>query len=271
MGGDEVCLGVGFQHHFEKMTGIEAQDGAAIGGQVADLRQAGVEFPGRVDTWHEDQVVNFADLPSPLVDGADLRAEQKADVIRAHVPGVPGQLLLNGLVVPQAQQPVFLGDELFSDHVHPARVGEVSRGQYIDALDPGPGHKISGCEIFARSPGKFGMNVQVGNESIHVVSWESFRVRKKERSWTMTALVPPAGTLARSIKVPFWAASLRAMARPRPEPTALLVTNGSKHLSIISGARPGPLSTMARVLVFCSKASEMLTFGSLYFQVLARH
>lgn len=101
---------------------------------------------------------------------------------RVHAPGIPGQLLFERPVVAQAQQPALLGFQLFGDDVHPARMSEVARGQDVDTLDPGPGHQISGCEVLARGPGKFGMNVQVGDEIVHVVSWGSFWVRKKERS-----------------------------------------------------------------------------------------
>ena len=77
---------------------------------------------------------------------------------RIHVPGVPGQLLLQGLVVAKTQQPVLFGVELFRDHGHPSRVGEVARGQNVYTLDRGPGREIPGSEVLARSPGKSGMN-----------------------------------------------------------------------------------------------------------------
>jgi hypothetical protein len=80
--GQRVCL----QDHFKEIASVETKDRATVRGQISDLSQAGIEPLRGFEAGHEDQVVDFADLAPPFIDGADLRAEREADPVRAYAP-----------------------------------------------------------------------------------------------------------------------------------------------------------------------------------------
>jgi len=170
MGWNNISQRVRFQNHLQQVARVQAQDGTAIRSEVAHLAKTGVEFLCRVQPRHEHQVVHFTDLPPPLVDGADLRTQEKTHILNSKVTGIPGQLRLDPFGIAQSEQAVFFGFELFAYHLHPAGMSEIARGQDVDSFDRGPGQEVSRSQILARGPGKTGMNMKVGNIGIHDAS-----------------------------------------------------------------------------------------------------
>ena len=65
------------QDDLEKVSGIQAQDGTAVGAEVADPAETVIEPVNRVEVGQEDQVVDFPRFPFPLVNAADLAGENE--------------------------------------------------------------------------------------------------------------------------------------------------------------------------------------------------
>ena len=165
MGRDEHGLGADIQRHLQQVAGVQAQDGTAVGVQVAHQLQPLREAVGIVQRGHEDQVVDFAHLALTLVDGADLGLEQEERPVgvRRCLPLQEVQIL--GRAGQAVQAAGLVAHQLLAQLVPPLRVGEVAGAQHVDALAAGPGRQMPGRELFAGGTGKAGMDVQVGDES----------------------------------------------------------------------------------------------------------
>ena len=164
MGRDEHGLGADIQRHLQQVAGVQAQDGTAVGMQVAHQLQPLRKAVGIVQRGHEDQVVDFAHLALTLVDGADLGLEQEERPvgIRRCLPLQKVQLLRRAGQAVQAAG--LVAHQLLAQLVPPLRVGEIAGAQHVDALAAGPGSQMPGRELFAGGAGKAGMDVQVGDE-----------------------------------------------------------------------------------------------------------
>ena len=164
MGRDEHGLGADIQRHLQQVAGVQAQDGTAVGMQVAHQLQPLRKAVGIVQRGHEDQVVDFAHLALTLVDGADLGLEQEERPvgIRRCLPLQKVQLLRRAGQAVQAAG--LVAHQLPAQLVPPLRVGEIAGAQHVDALAAGPGSQMPGRELFAGGTGKAGMDVQVGDE-----------------------------------------------------------------------------------------------------------
>ena len=149
-----------FQQDFEQVTGVETQDGAAVGLDVADPGQDAVDPFRRGEIRHIEQVVNLAHRAVSFVNGADLGGEQEAagQGSRGYLRQGRGDHLILELVKPRLGR-----DELLLELAEPAGMGEVAGTEEMDALDPGPGGKSLQVAGLAGRPGEGGMDVKISD------------------------------------------------------------------------------------------------------------
>ena len=83
VGGEEDGLGAALQGDGEEVAAGEAEDGAAVGMEVADGFQPAGELFGFMERGEQEEVVDLAGLAALLVDGADLAREDEAGLGRA--------------------------------------------------------------------------------------------------------------------------------------------------------------------------------------------
>ena len=135
MGRDQKSVMAGFQNQLQKIPGVQAQNGPAVGSDVAQALQFVGKGVGRREIREKHQIVVFAGLVVFFVDVADFRFQDE--------PGVSGagrrNLLFQGRldVRFEAEQPGFRLPELFLHLLPPHRMGEIAGGHQLDALDPG--------------------------------------------------------------------------------------------------------------------------------------
>jgi hypothetical protein len=96
----------------------------------------------------------------PLVDTADFSREHEAD--RASCYRLCRQQGRD-VFVSEAEESGFCRFKVFFQPLEPARMGEITRADYLDALGSGPGEKPRRRAFFARGTGKGGVDVQIGD------------------------------------------------------------------------------------------------------------
>ena len=158
-----------FQGNGQKFPGVQAQDGPSVRLKVADRGQGMVDpAHGREIRGHQD-VVDLADPAVFLVDGTDLGGEHKTDPVQGQPVGLdPGrhQGLDRGRINGAQPKKAGLGlDQMLIQMGQPAGMGEIPGPDHLDPLDRGPGCQAGDLAGLARSPGKTGMDMQIGNVS----------------------------------------------------------------------------------------------------------
>ena len=137
MSGNEHGVGVAVFDDFEKFFGVEAKDGAAVGLEVADVGQAGVDLGHGGEVGGDDDVVEFADLASPLVDVGDFDG---GDEVMGLVFDSIWELVINWLgdVGFELVESTIDLVELVLHFNYPLGVGEVAGALDVDALGFAP-------------------------------------------------------------------------------------------------------------------------------------
>ena len=136
MGGDEDVVFVGLQDDLQQVPGIQPQDGAAVGGDVAELSQLVLDLLYGLEVRGQDHMVNLAGLVALLVDGADLRGEHETNVpVGGPVVTRPRVETPLGL---EAEQPRLGRLDFFPKLLSPAGMGEIPRAHNRDPLDATP-------------------------------------------------------------------------------------------------------------------------------------
>ena len=168
MRGHQKGLRMRFQHHFQQIAGIKAQDGPPVGFDVAHLCQAARQAVCGVHVGHVDKVVHLAHLAAAFVDAADFGLE--------HEQGAPGQRLARVLrqfgvqparVAQAVQAAGFVQHQLFGQFLPPLGVREVAGAEHVQPLHPRPRSQMAGVEPTAGGARKAGVDVQVGPELLH--------------------------------------------------------------------------------------------------------
>ena len=166
MGRHQETLRRLFQEDLQQVAGIKPQDRPAVGMDIADTGQLGVD-PGRsLKIGHEQQVMHLAHLAVPLVDGTDLSGEHEPTFSAlAGRAGRWGQYRIDrtpgrGLELEKSGLSRFQG---LLDPGKPAGMGEITGAEQIYSLDPGPGRQADQVALFTGGPGKRRMDMEVGN------------------------------------------------------------------------------------------------------------
>lgn len=166
MGRNEKPVRGLFEENFEEIARIEPKDWPAVGGDVAQSGQGGVDLSNRLEIRDIEQVVHLADLTAPLVDGADLGTENETDGL-----GQDGGLnawwqqrshIMAGISF-QAEKTGFGGFKAVMEMGKPAGMGEIAGPHHRNALDRGPGGQTVQVARLAGGPGKVAMNMEIGN------------------------------------------------------------------------------------------------------------
>ena len=118
--------GRALERDLQQVAGVEAEDRAAVRGEVADPPRAlAVSAPARLEVGHEDQVVDLADPLVLLVDGCDLHLEQEAHRAAGRRRAGPARRL--ALELGRQPEEAGLGrHQLVPDLARPGRVGEIA-------------------------------------------------------------------------------------------------------------------------------------------------
>jgi hypothetical protein len=158
----EVGVRPGVERHFQQIARIEAEDGPAVGSDVADPREAGRQPVGAGEIGQIDQVVDLARALALLVDGRNLGGEHEAH--RRPAGRRQGRQHLGFEVRPQGEQAVAGRHELVLHLGQPRRMHAIAGGDHRDALARRPPGKVFQVEVAAGGAGMAGMYVQVGVE-----------------------------------------------------------------------------------------------------------
>ncbi len=170
MGGDQHCLGHGFQHDFQQVARVQPQNGPSVGIEIADLGQAFGKAVRAFHIRHKNQVVHLAHFAVSLVNGADfrLKAEQRPRPVRMGAGLRSTQnFQLFRLAFQTIEAAGLVKNQLFPQFRPPLRMGEIAGSQHIYALAARPGRQMAGGERLAGGAGKTRMDVQIRNK-IHV-------------------------------------------------------------------------------------------------------
>jgi hypothetical protein len=73
----QVGMGAGFERDLKEIAGIEAENGAAVGGDIADAREPRRHAVDGLEVGGIDQVMDFAGAVTLLVDGRDFDLEHE--------------------------------------------------------------------------------------------------------------------------------------------------------------------------------------------------
>ena len=163
MGGHEIGVGSGFERDLQEIAGIEAENRAPVGRDIADAGEPRRHAVDGLEVGRIDQVVDFAGAIALLVDGGDFDLEHETHRGAARRRYRLRHRLLD--VVAQAIKAGLGGHELLLELGAPGRMGEVAGGDHADALAAGPCGKMLEIEIPARGPRIFRVNVQVRVEA----------------------------------------------------------------------------------------------------------
>ena len=167
VGGNHHRTGCAFQHDFKQITRIKAQNGAAVGIEVADLRQTPRKALRILKGGHKHKIVNLAHLAAAFVDGADLGLQHEQGgrgCQQAGAAGCPHEFEVFRLHSQPVQAGGLVEHQLFAQLCPPLRVRKVARAQDIDALAAGPGSQMTRIEGLACGARKAGMYVQISYE-----------------------------------------------------------------------------------------------------------
>ena len=150
MSRDQVGLGIGFQYDLEQIAGVQPQDGAAVGTDVADFFQLDLECLHRFQGGEEHHIVDLADFIEFLVDIADLAGQHKAHFSPA---GRRDFRIDSGRNLRfEAEQPGLRRFQLFAHLLQPAGMGDVAAAHHLHSLQLRPFVKLLKIEILAGRP-----------------------------------------------------------------------------------------------------------------------
>ncbi len=169
MGGYEKAAFARLKHDLQQVARVEAQNGPAIGAEIADARETLVQAPGAVQIGDINQVMHLARLAVLLIDRGDLHLEHKTDVALGRTIGTLAYLLFQ--IAPQTIQAGFSGNQLILNFLEPAGMSEIAGGQQPDAFAPRPEGQVFQVAVAAGGPREFRMHVQVGIEHCHRASF----------------------------------------------------------------------------------------------------
>ena len=113
-------------------------------------------------------MMHFPHLPVFLVNRADFAGKHEAHRLLARREHV--RLHRAGVVVFQSEEAVFGGRQLFAHLFQPAGMRQVARADDADAFQLRPFMQVLKGQVAARSAGKVGVNVKIGDELHDLVS-----------------------------------------------------------------------------------------------------
>ena len=157
-----MASGIGLQHDLQQVTRVQPQNRPAVGPDVADPLQPGLQPLHRLKRRRKDDVVDLARLIAALVDVADLAAEDEAH--RAAAGGRHIGLDRGGQVGAQPEQTLFGGHELVAHLRQPAGVRDVARPDDVDALELRPAGQVLEGQVAAGGARKMRVDVEVGDK-----------------------------------------------------------------------------------------------------------
>ncbi len=141
VGGHVLARGRDILDDLHQVFGIEAQDGPAVGGDVADGGQLAADLIGALQIRRENERVHFAGGAVLFIDGADLRRQAET---QGYVPGAKplGYGRQGRFRITQSEKTPPVRDQLLPEHCPPLGMGKIARAHQVDALDPGPGGQL---------------------------------------------------------------------------------------------------------------------------------
>ncbi len=161
--GHQVGAVAGFQGDLQQVPGVQAQDRAAVGAEVADAAQPPVELLGGGEIRHVAEVVDLAGALAVLVDGGDLHGQHEP-----HLPAAGGRQAAGEVSVEVATQPEQAGlggFEHLAQVLEPGGVGEIAGPDQRDALAARPPGQVLDVAVFAARAGILRVDVQIGVEA----------------------------------------------------------------------------------------------------------
>ena len=138
------------------MLCIHAEDGPAIGGDVAQAAEMGLEAFCGGEVRCENQIVNFPDFAVFFVNVADFSGEEETDF------GVFGSRELIGFF--ETEETVFGRFEFFLEFGEPGRMREVAGSDDGNAFETRPIVQMFRDQKAAGGDGIMGMDVQICNK-----------------------------------------------------------------------------------------------------------
>ena len=143
----QIGVRTGFERDLQEIAGIETEDGAAVGGDIADAREARRHAVDGIEVGRIDQVMDFAGAVALLVDGGDFHLEHEPHRRAARRRQRLRHRLLD--VVAQAIEAGLGRNQLLLELGAPGGMGEVAGGDHADALAAGPGGEMLKIEVAA--------------------------------------------------------------------------------------------------------------------------
>src|SRR5574340_203604 len=125
----------------QQIAAVQSQDWSAVGLDIADTGQGGVQPLDRGEIRHVEKVVDFAHRAVAFVDAADLGREQKPYGCRRRC--YARERRNDRLLVLQPKQPRLSRYQFLPDPPKPARMCEVAGADHLDSFDPRPGSQTS--------------------------------------------------------------------------------------------------------------------------------
>ena len=170
--------GIGVEDDLEQVARIEAEDGAAVGADIADPLQTGLQLLDCVKRRRKDHVMDLAGLTTSLVDIADLAAQHEA---HRRVTGRRHLVLHRGRVlVLQPKQTVFGRYQLLAHLGKPAGVGNIAGSDDVDAFELRPAREVLEGQVRAGRAGKVRVDVEVGDK-FHAGEYSTCRVEAERQ------------------------------------------------------------------------------------------
>ena len=154
--------GIGVEDDLKQVAGIQAEDGATVGANVADPLQPGLQPFHRIERRRKDDVVDLSGLTTALVNVADLAAQHEA---HRRVAGRRRLSLNRGRQIGlQPIQSILGWRQLLAHLCQPARMGDVARPDDMDPLELRPARQVLEGQIRAGGAGKVRVDVEIGDE-----------------------------------------------------------------------------------------------------------
>ena len=164
VGRDEHDLLAEVEAQIEQILGVEAEDGTAVRGDVADRVELALKFLCRGEIRQAHQVVHLAHPAGFFIDIADFPGEHEADLARRR--GEVGGLGHAAVVRFQAEQPVLGRLQLLAQLGQPSRMGDVPAADHLEPLDARPVVQVFRGQLPAGRPRVRGMDVQIGDDML---------------------------------------------------------------------------------------------------------
>ena len=162
VGGDEVTAVAAGKADFEEVARIQAENGPAVGGEIADAREAGDHAVGAGEVGRIEEMVNLADLVALLVDRGDLDLQEEAHGCGGDGAGSEFGSHGSLQVVTEAEEARLSRNQFLLDRRHPCGMREIARADDRDAFLLRPQRQVMEVEVSTRRPGILRVDVKVG-------------------------------------------------------------------------------------------------------------